>query len=156
MQLLKIWINSGLHRTASKRTFEAGIHGPSWSEIFLIFFGLDRPVRPVVSWRCYWPEMVYFFCGPGPINSGPWIPGSRTSLIRDIIYKIFFDRRPTNMLHIICQKRWLWFRIMLLLESGIHGPKLIGPGPPKKENLDPFGPRTAQRNFGPVQTKKKN
>ena len=67
----------------------------------------------------------------------------------------FFYRRPTNMLHIICQKRCLWFRIMLFLESGIHGPKLIGPGPPKKENLDPFGPRTAQRNFGPVQTRKK-
>ena len=76
------------------------------------------------------------------------------SLIRDIIYK-FFYRRPTNMLHIICQKRCWWFRIMLVLELGIHGPELIGPGPQKKENLDPFGPRTTQRNFGPVQTKKK-
>ena len=43
---------------------------------------------------------------------------------------------------------------MLVLELGIHGPELIGPGPQKKENLDPFGPRTTQRNFGPVQTKK--
>ena len=93
MQLLKFRIKQDLHMTVSKRTFEAGIHGPfsprtAWSDFCLS--GSARSFKFCVVPGPNWPDISYFSVVDLDSTNRFWSvdPQSRTSMIM-IIFTVY-------------------------------------------------------------------